>query len=397
MIKKVVYVGAFRFPNGDAASQRVLGIGKSLREYGFDVIFCGWEQEPRKEDMCNNIYTYDGFTYYSQRELDIQSSNKLEKLYNYITKGRKTLKWIRKYKTNNEINYIIVYNSNVYFLILLYIYCRSNKIKLIADCTEWYQGSHLPGGRYGMANLDNNIRIKYIYPLIKNIILISSFLEKIYSERKGKTLVIPPLIDINHSKWNVKSDLSDFSTKIKIIYAGDPGKKDLLNVFFLAASKFNQRERKKIEIHLVGIDYYKLSSFFFNKGDVPNYIKCHGRVPLKDIPIYYSMANFSFLIRENLHYANAGFPTKVVESLACGIPVITNITSDLGKYIQDDVNGFFLDNPSEENVLYCFKRIANIDIQKHINMQREAKRTASNYFHFENYSNLIGEYLRLIK
>ncbi len=36
----------------------------------------------------------------------------------------------------------------------------------------------------------------------------------------------------------------------------------------------------------------------------------------------------------------AGFPTKFVESLGAGCPVITNYTSDLDLYLKNGFNGF---------------------------------------------------------
>ena len=43
----------------------------------------------------------------------------------------------------------------------------------------------------------------------------------------------------------------------------------------------------------------------------------------------------------------AGFPTKVSESISLGIPVITNNTSDLKKYICNGVNGYMIENEED--------------------------------------------------
>ncbi len=63
-MSRVYYVGAFSFPEGDAAAARVLNIGKALRETGFEVIYGGWEKEARLEDKDTdgNSY-YQGFRY----------------------------------------------------------------------------------------------------------------------------------------------------------------------------------------------------------------------------------------------------------------------------------------------------------------------------------------------
>ena len=58
-MSKIIYTGAFRFPNGDAAAPRVLNNAKLLRELGYKVIFVSWGGPPRKEDKDENgFYRY---------------------------------------------------------------------------------------------------------------------------------------------------------------------------------------------------------------------------------------------------------------------------------------------------------------------------------------------------
>ena len=62
-------------------------------------------------------------------------------------------------------------------------------------------------------------------------------------------------------------------------------------------------------------------------------------------------ADFTILLRNRNRATMAGFPTKIVESLACGTPVITTRTSDLEHYIVDGDTGFFIDISSEEKMV----------------------------------------------
>ena len=51
-------------------------------------------------------------------------------------------------------------------------------------------------------------------------------------------------------------------------------------------------------------------------------------------------ADFVPLLRPQIvRYAQAGFPTKVPESLSLGTPIICNLTSDLGDFIRDESEG----------------------------------------------------------
>jgi len=241
-LPEIIYTGSFRFPDKDAAAQRVLGIAKSLKFEGFNFIFCGWEQKPRPEDKIKDLYIFQDFTYFSQSELDLPAETIFQKLVNYFRRGKKTFEWICKYTQEHSVSHVIIYNANSLFIYHMFKFCRKYNIKLICDCTEWYEGSHLPGGKFGLANVDNQIRIRFLYPLVHNVIVISTFLQNYLTRRGCNTIIIPPIIDINDSKWVTISDscIPIPDKIIKLIYAGDPGKKDLLNSVFSALNIVNK-------------------------------------------------------------------------------------------------------------------------------------------------------------
>ena len=54
-------------------------------------------------------------------------------------------------------------------------------------------------------------------------------------------------------------------------------------------------------------------------------------------------ADYSIIIRDNNLVTRAGFPTKFVESVACGTPVICNDNSDLKEWIDRCGCGFVVD------------------------------------------------------
>lgn len=385
----VIITGAFRFPDKDAAAQRVLGLAKGLRNANINTVFCGWETAPRIEDLTDKgIYKFADFEYYSQAELDLKSSSIFQKIYRSVFRGSKTTKWIQKYSESNTIQTIIVYNSNSYFLYKLYRFSKKKNIRLVCDCTEWYEGSHLPGGKYGIVNLDNNIRIKIIYPLIKNVIVISSYLER-YLQNKGcNTLKIPPLVDFDDSKWvyTHPNDIVNIDNKLKIIYAGDPGRKDLLRTIFSALEYIN-KDSIRIDFNILGVDNTLLkNSYFSDFKEFPSYIKCLGRVSQEKVPEYYHQCDFSILIREDKRYAHAGFPTKLVESLSSGIPIITNCTSDIPRYVSSEVNGFLLKNTSVNELIQCFKKVLSLSEIELKQMKKNAKRSAIENFDYHLFS-----------
>lgn len=377
---KIIYTGAFRFPNKDAASQRVLNNGKLLRDLGHDVIFFGWESA--EKDLNDDDKFYQGFPYKSMDELDQQSLNIFDKIFKFINKGSKTL---YKIKETKSVDLIIVYNSNYLFLRKIQKYCKKKNIKVVVDCTEWYESSHLPGGKYGLASLDNYYRMVRANVLIKNIIVISSYLNNFYENRKCLTLLLPPLVDLNDEKWNVsRCNLVSFDKEINIIYAGDPGNKDLLDGVIEAIGIVNKSPGKKINFNILGLSTDQLLKVL-NFNILPKNVKCLGRVKMEQVPKIYSKSHFSILIRHNKRYAHAGFSTKFVESSISGIPVIANNTSDICNYLENKKSGFLLDNCTVTEIVHVLEIIKNMTIGEYNNMSNLTRENSRKFFSYKNY------------
>ncbi|WP_417619731.1 glycosyltransferase [Oceanihabitans sediminis] len=391
---KVIYTGAFRFPDKDAASQRVLNIGKIFQKLGYEVIFFGWEKKERLQDISfEKKYFYENFQYVSQNELDQISSNLFSKLSNFIFRGDRTLENISNYIKNNDVKYIVAYNANSLFLYKLYKLAEKHDIKLICDCTEWYEPEHLPGGRYGLANFDNNYRIKRIYPLIKNVIVISSYLEKYLKHKGCNTLILPPLVDLEEEKWRFNLQrVGSTRDRIRLIYAGNPGKKDLLSPFFEALKTVNSQHHFELII-LGSSEAYIKENYFKDQDIIPDYIKVNGRIPMSEVPSLYRTADYSILLREDKRYAHAGFPTKLVESLTCGVPLITNDTSDIKKYIKNGFNGFVLEGNSVIKIIACLKFLKQVTNDEIDTMKKNARQTSYENFDYSLYSNQFENYL----
>ena len=62
----------------------------------------------------------------------------------------------------------------------------------------------------------------------------------------------------------------------------------------------------------------------------------------------------------------AGFPTKFVESISCGVPVIMNDTSDIRQYLSDGKNGILIEL-SSDNIADTFAKLPN----RHVDVERD--------------------------
>lgn len=342
--RTVLIVGAFRFPNGDAAAARVLSVGKALRAAGNRVVFAGWEAAPRSSDLCEDgISRYEDFEYYSQSEFRTENMALGKRLFHYLFAGRRTLDWIARFGLRAGDG-VIAYHGRAIFLWRLLRQCRRASVDLLFDCTEWYAPENLIGGRFGVAAIEDHIRMTVVNRLVGRGLVISRYLERYYSDRGLNILRVPPLVDVMDSKWSACEGSTAASTRCGLVlaYAGVPGKKDLVSSV-LEALVSARSKGLDVRLELIGpvrddlvqIDH-RIDGWMRKLGDAVTF---HGRIPQDAVPALLRRAHFTVLLRPEARVSEAGFPTKVVESLAAGLPIICNLSSDIGMYLKDGVHG----------------------------------------------------------
>ena len=102
------------------------------------------------------------------------------------------------------------------------------------------------------------------------------------------------------------------------------------------------------------------------------------------------------LLRPNKRYANAGFPTKVGESMACATPVIANITSDLGKYILDGETGIICENESPEACAMAIRKALNYSQEELREIRCKAFEMANEKFNYQAYDDELKTFVSCI-
>lgn len=208
------------------------------------------------------------------------------------------------------------------------------------DSVEWYSPEEFRYGKYDLAYQRKEYTNTKAIDKMWNVIAISRYLEKHFHNRANKVIRIPVIMDVSNIKYRINVESSK---KIIFSYTGGPGKKDFLKEIINGFALLDSRELQKIELNIIGVNKEQLIDMCeVDKNAISilgSSLKIHGRVK-RDIAMKYIMkSDYSLLIRdENLRYAKAGFPTKIVESLACGTPPLCNYSSDLELYLNDKKN-----------------------------------------------------------
>ena len=372
-MRSVLYTGAFRFPDGDAAAFRVYSVGKLFEEAGYSVAFAGWEKSPDEQ------YKYKGYDCYPQAEFRERQRSLVGRLFGFMFRGIKTLKWFSR---NRRFDIVVAYNPPAIFSFLLFVMCWKWKVHLILDSTEWYDGDHLPGGRFGPAAIENWIRMRLVYPLFRNIICISRFLEHHFA---GRNIInIPPLMN----GTAITAEKPPLNSRVVFVYAGDAGKKDRLLSFIKALPRMQELLQREVLLQIAGQNWDALRLMLNNEGIdsavFAPFIRCHGRVSREEVNELYEQSHFSVFFREDKRYAYAGFPTKAMESWANGCPIITNPIGDVSVLAQDMEDAIIVNESDIENQLPISLRII-IDSDRYTKMSANCREKANRQFSIAAY------------
>jgi glycosyltransferase involved in cell wall biosynthesis len=231
--------------------------------------------------------------------------------------------------------------------------------------------------------------MKKIQPKLDGMIAISLYLYQFYKKQMGNVVMIPPLVDLNMNKWDEKSvDRSiNNDNLLKIVYAGSPGigNKDRLDLILNVLSRIKSKGINNFYFTIIGITESQfLSSFNISIPDnLINNVVFKGRLSHVDTLNEVKNAHYYMFLRDNNLVNNAGFPTKFAESISCGTPVLTNLSSNIKDYLIEGLNGFIMDVSTDTSLEKSFIKAMNLPIRDILEMKKYC--LSSQAFHYENY------------
>lgn len=378
---RVLFVTLDKCPNIDAGAVRTHMIAKMLvdEKVAVTVISMG----PYNNSGFDIV---DGIKYISFRS---KSNAIVSKVIAYTLFHLKLMRYLRREQFD------IIFHTQVDERTFRVIkkYGQHQHSKLVYDAVEWFSPEQFKNGAKSHAyKLNNNYNTNYIKGGHKAI-SISSYLYKNFCNQGVDSLLMPVVLDVKSISYN-----KYFENKINIIYAGVPGKKDYLDVMIKAISFLKKEERDCLHLKIIGCSKQQfVDNTTIDMRDIEKLDGCVeflGRISRAEVLKEYKNADFSVLIRPAAaRYAQAGFPTKLVESLSTATPVICNYTSDIDKYIQNMKNGIVVNGEDEYACLESLRCVISLDRKSILEMQKHARRTAEQYFDYRIYVNKMIEFI----
>lgn len=347
---KIIFIVNDSFPNGGASANRILTLGKGLKNEGHDVevvIIRPTEQED-KENRNPLNGSADGVCFkYMVRNNVWTNRTKPGKLTGIAEGFINTIRHLSNSLKTHEKVIIIDTLSSISLSTGLYVFSKIHGLKFIIHLDE-YPWPHIFRDRYNP--LYRSLFFAMKFRLYDGLIVMTSKLSKYYSRlKRSKAPIchIPMTVDAERfalKKDKERSFLVTYCGSMSVYKDGV----DLLLESFAIFSKHNP----EFKLQLIGKtegnpEYQSLLNMVKESGLEPRVIFT-GEVPSGRIPRMLADSDMLVLSRRNNIQAQGGFPTKLGEYLLTGKPVVLTKFGEISDYLTDGVNSFISDEATAE-------------------------------------------------
>jgi glycosyltransferase involved in cell wall biosynthesis len=237
---------------------------------------------------------------------------------------------------------VFIYNHSGIELLPVTLAARLRRIPVCNIVVEWYEKAAIV--KRPLQNLkwwDFLLRMKYLNRYFDFLLVLTRFLKNYYLESgypEEKIILIPNLVNMDIDLSGTGNALNKFPKKaaFRLGYCGAPTRKDgiidLLDAFALIRSK-----RDDVELFVIGDMPFGLSvtdtlKKYCEEKNISDSVIFTGLVPFNDVAALLNTSDILVLARPSGIFAEAGFPTKLGEYMACGKPIVLTNVGDFPHY-----------------------------------------------------------------
>ena len=355
-MRKIIFISLYKYPDVDAGAFRNQNLAICFEKNGFESKFFGICNKKNDAEKYISIYSNrNAFTsLFSNVFLSRRIISNLKRIV-----GKEDLVCITNFFSKRIILKILNLSKIIGFKVIFSIVERYNKPKRSKILSIVLNRNY--------RNCESFYKNATIYN--RPIISISKYIFNFFSN-KGLTcfyvpFIIFPQIDRETLFCSKKND-----NAIKIIYAGNPGNKDLLLNIFEGLKELPFDKQQQFVFNFYGFSKPERLNFDFES--IKAKIFFHPYLDKHDIEDAYLNSDFSILIRNQDSISSiAGFPTKIAESLYYGIPPIVNFTGDLSLYLIDNVNCVEVKGSDKNSIKNAFERILEMNEEDFQNLRKK--------------------------
>lgn len=342
----VIFMAHFNYPHGMAGTKNVQNYIDYLNQSdGFEVKVLILRQERIKLADSELSGTYKGVNY-------VTIGNDIRPGPSALVKGPKFfldgMRYLKKNRRKDHKNVLYVYGNLNTDNFLMILYAKMIRYKVVFYIVE--DVAHQSSASDFFARLKTfsaRIFLRIMWMFTDAAMTVSTrLLDKMKTVSKGRfpVTIDPITVDFRHFDSMERSP----HEQVRIFYAGTFGEKDGVEYLIRGFEEICKRN-DNVNLILTGkggtqdmdriLEIIALSDFrhrIFYKGYLP------------DDDYYTELYNSDILCmtRTSSPFANAGFPYKLGEYLATGVPVIATDVSDIGLYLEDKTSAVIIEPDS---------------------------------------------------
>lgn len=371
-----VFVISSLFPYGEAFSSRARNIIKLLNVCDYKVYLVA--PKSKSNTVCSELVGFEYEATYVEAPRNMLTLSG-------IGTAKPYMEAIKKIEQYVKID-ILISSAMVHVSDALYNWSRTKQIPYILEQCEWYDASTFKGGKFNPYYHEHIKLIEKKNRRVDGIIAISALFEKHYKAQNVPTLRMPTILDIPEVKYSITREDKDY---INIVFAGSLGKGKENFYEIIKALKIINEDSVRLILDIYGATRDQLNDNLNGAiellDNTEKFLRVHGKIPQVEVNEKLMEADFSIFIRPKRKSSDAGFPTKLAESMSVGTPVITNNTGDISLYLENGINGFMTSDNTLDSIVDIFKRVTQLTSEELTALREQARRTAEEHFSYENY------------
>lgn len=383
---EILYIASSEFPGNNAYSTRIYGICSSLIHTGNNVTVL--TDYSSVDDV---LEQYNGINIIACTNVKFSNRTLFHKVYDYLYQTGRMVRVLGDILTKRSFDCVIMssmFERAEKIISLL----KEKKIPIILESCEWFEEYNWSFGKWNPKYKKYVYAWENIFTKVDGVIAISRLLEKHYSKYVNNVIRIPTIMEIDENiDFEVRKD-----DKLKLIFIGSiaAGKDRLIDVI----ESLIVMKRNNIEIHIYGPSKNDVRKQLGNSVKFDNIIDkqifIYGRVPHREINSACKNCDMGIILRPDRKQSHAGFPTKLAEYMAAGIPVLVNDTGDICLYVNNGINGYVLPTRfSNSDIISLLETILKNNMQKNIELRKNSYFTAKDKFNYLQYSEILQDFL----
>ena len=351
-LSRVSVVCTYPFPQGLAATTRIISYLKGLNKEGIDTDVFIY----RPTELYNNKSNYPprGFyqgIQYIYPKTRTYSKYKILRVVKRYYYHLVTCYNIWKENKKKKIDFLLISNDFLNILFLFTFFAKLIKIRPVFITDEY----PMPIRVY--LKKDIPIWKKILYKLIlsyeDSFIFMTNKLNNFFNKELNKPFHILPTIT-DTSRFEIECPQTP--EKKYLCYMGNMElSKDNVDNIIIAFSQI-QSQFNDIELYLYGAPNPKDKKFLeqlIQKLNLQNKVFLKGKVPIEEVPCILKNAYILVSSQPDTKRAEGGFPTKLGEYMATGIPTILTDVGEISNYVKDGIHVHIV--PPENPTAYADK------------------------------------------